>query len=138
MVDEVTAPRWRAIFKTLLNSDNTAILWHCTNGKDRTGVVAALILLTLGVPQAAIMDDYLRTNNELASQRMKTLERVASKKAQPGIAEKIGSLLEARSTYLQAVFDYIDATYDGLAGFLEDICQIGIAEDDELRKLYLQ
>ena len=39
-----------------------AILWHCSEGKDRCGLTTALILEILGVDRCAIMEDYLKTN----------------------------------------------------------------------------
>ena len=38
------------------------VLFHCTAGKDRTGVVAAVMLMLAGVPKADIMADYTATN----------------------------------------------------------------------------
>jgi protein-tyrosine phosphatase len=40
-------------------------VFHCTAGKDRTGVLAALVLGQLGVPDAAIADDYALTEEAL-------------------------------------------------------------------------
>ena len=39
-----------------------AVLWHCSEGKDRTGIVAALVLMALGASREDIMEDYLKTN----------------------------------------------------------------------------
>ena len=39
-----------------------AILWHCTEGKDRCGITTALVLEMLGVDRETIMEDYLKTN----------------------------------------------------------------------------
>ena len=57
-------PSLRALreFFDVLLEDGGAVLWHCTQGKDRTGVVAAAILLALGVDRDEIMRDYMRTN----------------------------------------------------------------------------
>lgn len=41
----------------------TPVLFHCTAGKDRTGVAAALILLMLGVSEGDVFNDYLLTND---------------------------------------------------------------------------
>ncbi|HQE70511.1 MAG TPA: tyrosine-protein phosphatase [Atopobiaceae bacterium] len=38
------------------------LYFHCSAGKDRTGVAAALILTLLGVPDDAIMEEFLLTN----------------------------------------------------------------------------
>ena len=40
-------PQHRALFQDLLKGEG-AVLYHCTAGKDRTGVATALILSALG------------------------------------------------------------------------------------------
>ncbi len=46
-----------------------AVLWHCTGGKDRTGLAAMLILSALGVDEETVVKDYLLTN-EFNAQRI--------------------------------------------------------------------
>lgn len=43
----------------------TPILVHCVAGKDRTGIVIALLLRLVGVDRTAVLDDYTRTNDNL-------------------------------------------------------------------------
>jgi Tyrosine phosphatase family len=54
-------------FKLLAADDTLPAVFHCTSGKDRTGIVAALTLDLLGVPDEVIAEDYLLT--ELARPR---------------------------------------------------------------------
>lgn len=50
-------------FETLLNSKQTeASLFHCTAGKDRTGLGSALILSVLGVSEETIIEEYYLSN----------------------------------------------------------------------------
>jgi hypothetical protein len=44
--------------ETLMNPDNQPALFHCAAGKDRTGVLTALLLDVLGVPHDVIAEDY--------------------------------------------------------------------------------
>jgi len=55
-------PRYRRLFELLLEGGRLPLLFHCSAGKDRTGFGAALLLTALGVPQEAVMADYLATN----------------------------------------------------------------------------
>lgn len=51
------------VMKELLTLEPTeALVFHCSAGKDRTGMMAALILKTLGVDDQTIIKDYLLTN----------------------------------------------------------------------------
>ena len=53
---ETIAPVWKAIAEA-----EGGVLFHCTAGKDRTGVVAALLLWMAGVEKADILADYIAT-----------------------------------------------------------------------------
>ena len=46
---------------------NVPLLFHCSAGKDRTGVAAMLILLALGVDEKTVVEDYVLTNEYRAS-----------------------------------------------------------------------
>ena len=46
-------------FKVLADKNSYPVLFHCSAGKDRTGIMAALVLELLRVPRPIIMDDYL-------------------------------------------------------------------------------
>ena len=52
---------FKELFRAL-EAGETPILFHCTSGKDRTGVAAMLILLALGASDETICADYARTN----------------------------------------------------------------------------
>lgn len=57
-----------AVFHALAEEEQ-AIVFHCVAGKDRTGIVAALLLSALGVPDASIAEDYQLTDGAAARLR---------------------------------------------------------------------
>jgi protein-tyrosine phosphatase len=62
------------------------VLFHCAGGKDRTGVLAALVLRLVGVPVDAVAEDYVRSEARL---------RLADS-SPPGVIERVLAELEAR------------------------------------------
>ncbi len=52
-------------FKEVLSAEG-AVLWHCTSGKDRTGIEAYLLLCALGVSEDVARAEYLNTNYFMA------------------------------------------------------------------------
>lgn len=54
-------PAFQVMFQEL-ETGNTPILFHCSAGKDRTGIAAILILLALGVSKETALEDYMLTN----------------------------------------------------------------------------
>lgn len=112
-------PAIRTWMHSLLNGDPAAAhLFHCSSGKDRTGLAAAVLLRSLGVPMAVVERDYLATNEFLAAQntqsrlklRVFSLLRTDSAVIQP--------LLEAQPRYLQAAFAEIDKEFDSFENYL--------------------
>lgn len=61
--------------RAVMRPDNHAVLFHCAAGKDRTGVVAALLLSVLGVPPADIMADYVLSAPSVEPVLARLLER---------------------------------------------------------------
>ena len=58
---EYTKPELVATLRLLLEESNVPVLIHCAHGKDRTGVVVALILGCLEVEDKVIADDYAKS-----------------------------------------------------------------------------
>lgn len=53
------------ILETILNA-STNVMYFCTAGKDRTGVVSALLLKKLGADNDVIVDDYMKSKDNLS------------------------------------------------------------------------
>lgn len=71
MQSESALAAYRDFFDLLLAGPQT-LLWHCSAGKDRAGIAAALVLCALGVSRQEIMEDYLLTNRCTALQAGKS------------------------------------------------------------------
>jgi len=56
-------PDWQRFFKLLAESDVYPLLFHCSAGRDRTGLGAALLLELLGVERKRIVGDFLESNH---------------------------------------------------------------------------
>jgi len=55
-------PVYRRLFSLILDAERVPLVFHCTAGKDRTGVGAALLLTALGVPEEQVIADYRATD----------------------------------------------------------------------------
>jgi protein-tyrosine phosphatase len=53
------APAFSRFMKHIIAQKDGATLFHCTAGKDRTGMAAALILSALDIPRSTIVEDYM-------------------------------------------------------------------------------
>ena len=108
-----------------------AILWHCTEGKDRCGMTAALVLEALGVSRDAIMRDYLETNRTSLLRARGVYERLLPLRGE----------VFARSVYRAYVADerYLRAAWDAMGeNFLTDTLHIPQQEIDAFREQVLE
>lgn len=67
---------YKELFEAVRKKE-TPILFHCTAGKDRTGIAAVLIMILLGVDEKTALDDYELTNEYRVSFIERFLERVS-------------------------------------------------------------
>jgi protein-tyrosine phosphatase len=95
-----------SVLQTVANGENQPVLFHCTAGKDRTGIAAAMLLRLLDVPDEIIMYDYLLTNRHRAIHR---LNEMAPKVAEHGVSiNDVYGMFVANRIALQAVLDEVD------------------------------
>ena len=99
---------------------------HCSAGKDRTGIVVALLLTLLGVPEEAICADYLLTNQALGPSPEKDGIIPTPSRALP--AEILRVLLAADQTYLATAFEVIRTRYGSMETYVKD--GLGLSAED--------
>ena len=114
------------------------ILFHCTAGKDRTGVAAALILKALGVSREDIVEDYLLTNACRTTGRDQfrgMLERAGLPAAQAQQVTEIATGVRRES--IESALDAIEEKYPSFEEYLRAEFEIGAAELEDIRARYL-
>jgi predicted protein tyrosine phosphatase len=92
---------------------STPILIHCTAGKDRTGVVVAILLRAAGVTRAAVTTDYRATEPALPAILARSAHLTAG--MDPTVVQR---LMGAPAQAITAVLDHLDATPGGALGWL--------------------
>ena len=130
-------PAYKALFAAIL-ADETPVLFHCTAGKDRTGVAAALILRTLGVSRKDIIADYLLTNHyrvRSGAAFCKTLEQMGVPAPLAAQVARVGSGVRRKS--IESALDAIDARYPRFEDYLAEQIGINAAALAHLRATYL-
>lgn len=123
----------------LMLAERTPMLFHCSQGKDRTGVAAILILLALGVDEETILDDYMLTNKYRSKlikeslQKHKILSKISTNMhtflwIQEGVDRSFG----------EAVIKSIHEAYPSYEKFFET--EYALTQEDlvRLRDLYLE
>ena len=116
---EQGAPILGSLMRLVADPANLPLVFHCTRGKDRTGVLAALILHICGVPRQTIVADYTQTNNSTDQFIASVRKSFRSVPAPPGFKlEQFYPLLSARPELIERAFAHIEACYGSVEAYL--------------------
>jgi protein-tyrosine phosphatase len=130
----------RTVFDTLLDAGpDGAILWHCRGGKDRTGVVSALVLAALGVRDDEITADFLLSNVMIDTHATaaELAERFNRELSTSLTAASVFSLAGVRQEWLAELLGRIRDRNGSVTGYLTGPVGLSAADLAELRSRYL-
>ena len=102
------------IFRILASSEGYPVLVHCTQGKDRTGLVIILVLLLCSIPHAAISADYVASEEKLLPEREERLEEIKA----VGFREEFAGCPEG---FAESVIVFLENGWGGVEEYLEGI-----------------
>lgn len=120
---------YRRLLALLLEDDRRPLLFHCSAGKDRTGLGAALILTVLGADRATVLADYLATDRFWRRDHP----------LPPGVPQAAAdAILATHPDLLETALDAAIAAHGGVEGLAHDGLGLGPAEMTELRRALLE
>lgn len=139
MVDsEYTQLQYAVFFQKILSTPQGAILWHCSQGKDRTGLGAAFILFALGASRETVLADYRITNEVFAPEIERATAMILSQGGGEAELTVVRSLVGANEDYFIDALDLIDRKYGSMDEYLEEILLVSPADRQVLRDRYLE
>jgi len=123
--------QYRQFVQAVLAAEGKPVLWHCTAGKDRTGVGAAIILRLLGVADEIIINDYLLSRKYVDQlRRLKLFLRITrGKKA----VEIVNTLLLVDRSWIQAAFETIDKQWGSFDQYVSEVLDLTAGDIAQLR-----
>ena len=121
-----------------MNDQNQqALIFHCTSGKDRTGIGAILFLSALGVPEETIKQDYLLTNQVVQKSLTATLNQVKQKTNNDILVKNIRYLLTVSEDYYQTAMNDIHDMAGDTITYLHKFIKVTDDEIKQLKEIYL-
>jgi len=122
------AAEFSDVMHHIISAGSAPHLFHCASGKDRTGLLAAFVLLALEVSREAVFEDYLLSNGD-----WQPIDLFGGKASR----EAIAAVMAAPSSYLESALDAIDARYGSFEEYLSQSLGFGKAERAALASLML-
>ena len=111
-LDERTEQMARVV-EHLTAPDSTPAVFHCTAGKDRTGMVAALVLGMVGVEPEAIIADYALTDAAMPQ----IMERFGAQSQPEATVELLPAIMRAEASSMRTFLAAVDERYGGALGW---------------------
>jgi protein-tyrosine phosphatase len=128
-----SAAKFGQLFSGLADAERLPAVFHCHGGKDRTGIVAALLLLALGVDRETVLDDYE------ATRRYRTIvdqqDSLANLLAAGVSPEAAAGVLGAPRWAMAAAVDAVDEEYGGIETYLTTTVGLPLDTVSRLRDL---
>ncbi len=113
---------YRRIIDDLIAPGAAPAIFHCTSGKDRTGMIAAIILLALNAPIDAIASDYTMTQDRI--EKVDYFADTADAKA-------VEIVMAANPDYIRAAFKAMETNFGSITLYLRD--GVGVTPEKQRR-----
>ena len=134
LLEEASQEVYRQFFADLVTLDPAqgAVLWHCTQGKDRAGCASALLLAALGAERDLIVADFTLSKHYY-DPHIAQIEATTE-------AQKMAltTLISANPTVFEATLDKVEARYGSLRGYLTECLGVTPEMMETLREKYLE
>ncbi len=108
----------RAALEVLGGPDALPAVFHCTAGKDRTGLLSALLLSLLGVPEDTVVEDYALSQEAMGRLKEKIIAKY------PDSAEMLNSIqgvFSAEPAKMRTLLSYLHEHYGSVERYVADI-----------------
>lgn len=124
LVSEAGSVQYKAFFKLVQEPSDVPLAYHCSAGKDRTGMAAALFQLALDVPEEAVYKDYMKSNVYLVNKYQKYISQYP----------QLESMFIVKEEFLKVGLDEIKKNYQSISNYLTKVLDVDIVH---LKKMYL-
>lgn len=115
------------IMRILKNRENYPILYFCSLGKDRTGMVTSILLSCLGVPRQIIIDDYSKSEGNLTAH----LDHIRRYFTRVGLSKD--EFIRSHKQTMEGLLNWVDETYGSVSNYLVTI-GFTMEEQEELKR----
>ena len=132
VTDEYSIGQLKNIIHEIINSDTYPVPFHCTAGKDRTGVVAMLLLNILDVDEKTIMSNYLEINKTHKPKANLFYALINILMWNKELAIKARSYYMVHESYLQTAIESIKEKYGTIDNYIKEA--LGVT--DEMKQAF--
>lgn len=137
--DKTSQQHFKTLFDILCHDLDGAVLYHCTGGKDRTGITTLYLYTLLGVSEDDILEDFATSDifNAKYNRTRETLIKIFMPTSKRTKALLI-ALLHAKRVYLETAINKIKEKYGSVLNFLFEEIKITPEMQEKLKENFLE
>lgn len=125
---------YKTILSHLAQPNPSPCIIHCTAGKDRTGIIVALLYLLCYVPSDTVAKEYSLTDTGLQHMVPLFTERLLKNPALKGSTEGIKEMISAQPDKMVATIDMIQNVYGSAEGYVKNVVGLSDEQIAQIRK----
>lgn len=130
--------QYATFLRLLVDNEAGAVLFHCTQGKDRAGMAAAFILAALGAGRDTIIADFDETNRHYAQDLKKFSRRVRFWGGKEEELAVVKAFIGANTENFIKTLDLIDDRYGSMESYLKGPLKLSDTDLQTLRERFLE
>ena len=133
----------KQFFAEVLDNKGDPLLWHCTAGKDRTGVEAMLLMAALGCNYNTILQDFMLTNAYYQQKARDSYDKAYKLTHIKAIATEFYKYEIVKEEWLEISMDVMmrmtdtDTPDEALDAYLTDVIELTPVQMEQLKEYYL-
>ena len=134
VASDFTQVQYAGFLQNIVATGSGAVYWHCSQGKDRTGLASALLLGALGADRELIMQDYAISAEFYAADLAPLLSLVPTDDDRAVLR----TFISVNCPYFEKALDLIDSNWGSMDAFLRGPLCMSDADFDILKSRYLE
>ncbi len=122
----------------LIIDNEHCIIWHCSGGKDRAGIVTMLVLSLLGVSREVIIKDYVVSQKFTRKKFFWNKFGLVIAPLTMRFKKILFAIMDAKPVYIAATIDGLNEKYGGVTEYCKQ--KLGVTDEDIkiMKEKYLQ
>lgn len=137
VVNEYTQLQYAAFMQMLVNTADGAVYWHCSQGKDRTGLAASFVLSALGADRELILQDYNRSYAFYSDEVDRVMALVYARGGGSAEEALVKTFIGVNVNYFIDGLNLIDKKYGSLLNYVQSVLCVNDDDLMVLRERYL-
>lgn len=125
---------YKTILTHLAQPNPSPCIIHCTAGKDRTGVICAILYLLCSVPATTVAKEYSLTDTGLQHLVPLFTERLLKNPALVGNEEGVKNMISAQPEKMAATIEMMKEVYGGAEGYVREVVGLSGEQIEQIRK----